>query len=308
MTVLVVGANGQLGVALQRRARRGGQPCLALGRDALDITDREAVLDAVHQAAPSVVVNAAAYTAVDRAEEEPEAAYAVNRDGPGHLAEACGRADIPLIHVSTDYVYDGTKTGAWVEADPVAPLGVYGASKLAGEERVREALPAHVILRTAWVYGVDGHNFVKTMLRLGAERDALKVVDDQHGSPTFADDLADAIFTLSNRLAKGRFPDNGYGTFHCAGEGAVTWCGFARKIFELSAPWPGRRPEVTAITTAEWPTPAKRPANSVLDCGRLAATHDIHLRPWADALAEMLEEVAPEYTQPRSDVSERKGE
>lgn len=284
--VLLTGADGQLGWEIARRA--GDLAVHAANRAALDITDPAAVDRMVATVDPRLVINAAAFTAVDKAETEAEAAQAVNRDGPAHLAAACARRDIPLIHVSTDYVFDGTKTGPYTEDDPVAPLGVYGASKLAGEAAVRAALARHVIVRTAWVYGVHGHNFVKTMLRVGADRDTLRVVDDQHGCPTFAGDLADALLTIARRLIAG---DGAYGTFHCTGSGATTWCGFARRMFELAGPRLARTPTVEAITTADYPTPARRPANSVLDGTRLAQTYGLRLRPWEDALADMLDQV-----------------
>ena len=285
--LLVAGANGQLGWELRRQAMAFGYPCLSLTRAELDISDRVAVLQAVEEMRPAVIVNAAAYTAVDRAESEKEIAYAVNRNGAAHLAEGAARAGVPLIHISTDYVYDGLKHGHYVEDDPVSPINVYGASKLAGEEAVRQICAQHIILRTSWVFGVHGHNFVRTMLRLAAERERLRVVDDQHGSPTFAGDLAGAILALTKRLESGE--DEGWGTFHCAGRGATTWCRFAQQIFALSAPVLGRAPEVLPITTAEFPTPARRPANSVLDCGRLGRIHGIFLRSWQTALAEMLD-------------------
>ncbi|MFC5355640.1 dTDP-4-dehydrorhamnose reductase [Azospirillum himalayense] len=291
--LLLTGADGQLGWEVARRAAPAGIACRSTGRATLDITDRDAVRRLVREAAPSVVVNAAAYTAVDKAEADADAAYAVNRDGPAHLAEACADAGVPLIHVSTDYVFDGSKPTPYREDDPVAPLGVYGASKLAGEEAVRRLCPRHVILRTAWVYGVHGHNFVKTMLRLGRERDRLRVVDDQRGCPTFAGDLADTLLALAERLdvTAGAMPAEGFGTFHATGQGATSWCGFARRIFELAAPHLAKVPHVEAITTADFPTPARRPANSVLDCGRLARVHGLTLRPWEMALPGMLDSV-----------------
>jgi dTDP-4-dehydrorhamnose reductase len=290
--ILLTGAHGQLGWEVFRRA--AGLSVHAVDCDGLDISDRTSVLRAVDALAPKVVINAAAYTAVDKAEGDADAAYAVNRDGPAHLAEACAAQGIPLIHVSTDYVFDGSQSGAYREDDPVAPLGVYGESKLAGEDAVREALSRHVILRTAWVYGIHGHNFVKTMLRVGAERESLRVVDDQWGCPTFAGDLAEAALTIARRMIDGTVPADGFGTFHCTGNGATTWCGFARKIFDIAAPRLPTVPAVEAITTAEYPTPAKRPANSVLDCRRLEQVYGIRLRPWEAALAEMLDAVLAE--------------
>ena len=289
--VMLVGADGQLGWEVARRAFVASMSCHACDVTELDITQRDAVLRAVERLAPAVVVNAAAYTAVDKAESDPEAAFAVNRDGARHLAEACAAANVPLIHISTDYVFDGDKQTSYLESDPAVPLGVYGQSKLAGEEAVCQACPRHVILRTSWLYGVHGANFVKTMLRLGREREKLRVVDDQHGSPTFAGDLADAVLTLAGRVRSGDWPDGGFGTFHCAGQGATTWCGFAREIFAAAAPTLGRQPEIEAISTDNYPTAARRPLRSVLDCGLIARVHGIALRPWRPALAEVVHAV-----------------
>ncbi|MGE3332615.1 MAG: dTDP-4-dehydrorhamnose reductase [Rhodospirillaceae bacterium] len=288
--ILVTGAGGQVAWELERRAAAAKLSLQALGIEALDITDTKAVHATVSEAAPKVVINAAAYTAVDKAETEKDLAFAVNRDGPGHLAAACAARDIPLVHISTDYVFDGQSKDPYREDDATAPLGVYGASKLAGEAAVRAFLDRHIIIRTAWVYGVHGHNFVKTMLRLGAERDSLRVVADQRGAPTFAGDLADALLVLSRRLIDDVLPEEAYGTFHYTGGGAVSWHGFAETIFEIAAPTLGRRPKVDAITTAEYPTPAKRPANSVLDCSKISRIHGIMRRPWEASLQEMLAE------------------
>ena len=294
--ILLTGKDGQVGWEVKRQAPIAGLSVAAMGRQSLDIADRAAVIHAVRTARPRLVVNAAAYTAVDQAEQEVTTAYAVNRDGPGHLAEACSTAGIPLIHISTDYVFDGRKADggvpvAYTEDDPVAPLGVYGASKEAGEVAIRAAMPQHVILRTAWVYGVHGKNFVKTMLRLGRERPEIRVVDDQHGCPTFARDVAEVILALSKRMIDGAFPERGYGTYHVAGSGSTTWCGFARKVFTLVAKSVPAMPTVTAITTAEFPTAAPRPTNSMLDCGRLSAVHGLSTRPWDEALSDMLDEL-----------------
>ncbi len=285
--ILLTGARGQVGWEVARRAKAAGLTVQACGHADLDITQRDAVARAVEAAAPKAIVNAGAYTAVDKAESEKDAAFAVNRDGPKHLAEACARAGIPLIHISTDYVFDGTKTSAYDEDDPVAPLGIYGASKLAGEDAVRASGAKHVILRTAWVYGIEGPNFVKTMLRLGRERDTLRVVADQRGCPTFAGDLADAILAVFLHVMASPTPEM-WGTFHCVNDQPTTWNAFARKIFDLAAPKLGKKPTVEAITTAEYPTPAKRPANSVLDCGKIKRIHGVALRPWPPALEEVL--------------------
>lgn len=288
MKLLVLGAAGQIGGELCRIGWPARYQLTAVDRAEVDITQQEAVIAAVARERPDVIINAAAYTAVDRAESEPDAAWAVNAAGPGHLAAACKPAGIPLIHISTDYVFDGSKPGPYFEDDPVNPLGVYGRSKEAGDRAIREALSEHVILRTAWVYSAHGHNFVRTMLRLASERPVLRVVADQIGSPTSAADAARAIAAIVPRIAAG---EASWGTYHFAGAGAVSWHGFAEAIFDLAAPWRGRPPRVEAITTAEYPTPARRPANSVLDCCRIAAVFGIEPRPWREALAEVIGEL-----------------
>ena len=281
---LLVGANGQVGWEISRQSSAAGIPYCALTRAQLDITNRDAVLGAIENVAPSIVINAAAYTAVDRAEDDAEAAYAVNCDGAKFLAEACAGVDASLIHISTDYVFDGSKSSPYKEDDVASPLGVYGASKLAGEAAVRDYCSQHLILRTSWVYGVHGQNFVRTMLRLGRERELLRVVDDQYGSPTFAGDLGTVILGLVANLQRETWPKGGYGTFHCAGQGVTTWCGFARAIFERSSV----RPVVEAIAAVDYPTPARRPRNSMLDCTKLGEVHGIIMRSWQSALDDML--------------------
>jgi dTDP-4-dehydrorhamnose reductase len=277
--VILVFGRGQVGTALAGAAAAAGTPLTVLSHAEADIADAAAVAAAIERRRPALLVNAAAYTAVDKAEGEPEAAARANAEGPRVLAEAAARARLPLVHVSTDYVFDGTKQGAYVEDDPTAPLGVYGATKLAGEEAVRAALPEHVILRTAWVYAATGRNFLKTMLKLAAERSELRVVADQRGSPTSADDVAAAILRVAEAAGKGRAP---WGTYHFAGSGETTWHGFASRIAAEQAGVTGRRPKVVPIATAEYPTPAKRPANSVLDSSRFAATFAFRARPWEE--------------------------
>ena len=287
--ILLTGANGQVGWEIARR----GAGVRAFGRGELDITNADSVREVIAQVRPKIVINAAAYTAVDKAESERDLAFAVNEAGPRTLAETCADKDIPLIHISTDYVFDGAKANAYVEDDPVAPLGVYGASKLAGERAVRESGARAVILRTAWVYGAHGHNFVKTMLRLGAEREVLRVVGDQRGCPTAAADLADTILALAGRLAVSNAPASLFGVFHCVGGGETTWFDFARAIFEAAGGRLAKTPRVERITTADYPTPARRPANSVLDCSKLAAVHGMTMPPWPGALRTTLAEILP---------------
>ena len=286
MRLLVAGAQGQLARAMIELAPSAADiTAFALGRPALDLTAPASVLKTLADFKPDVIVNAAAYTAVDKAESEPDAAMALNADGPARLAEAADRMGAVLIHVSTDYVFDGTKPTPYVEDDPTAPLGAYGRSKLAGEVAVRAATGRHIILRTAWVHSPFGANFVKTMLRLAADRPDLRVVDDQIGSPTYAPHLAEAILAISRAVIGD--PDSArFGTYHAAGSGAVTWCGMAREIMSVSAALDGPSATVAAITTAEYPTPAERPANSRLDCSKLAAAFSVTLPDWQQGVAE----------------------
>ncbi len=284
MRIIVIGAKGQVGWELTRRAPLLGHEVLAWDVAELDITDAAAVDRELAASGANVVINAAAYTAVDRAEQEPELALAVNRDGPAHLAAACNRLNIPLLHISTDYVYDGRKPGPYVEDDPVAPLGVYGRSKAEGDEAVRRLLPRHLILRVSWVFGIHGHNFVKTILRLAREREELRVVADQYGCPTYAGDIADTLLELARRTAE--IDANGaWGTYHYCGEPATTWHGFASAIVEMArAREPLATRSVIAIATADYPLPSPRPVNSVLDCAKLAARFGIRPRLWRAGL------------------------
>ncbi len=284
MKLLVFGAGGQVGTELRRARLPQGMTLAALTRAELDIADPAAVRAAIRRELPDLIVNAAAYTAVDRAESEAEAAFAINATAPGEIAAACAEAGIPFIHISTDYVYDGSKPGPYVEGDPINPLGVYGRSKAAGDAAVAAALAEHVILRTAWVYSAHGANFVKTMLRLAGERPSLRVVADQHGSPTAAADIAAAIIAVAAKIGAG---EGHWGVFHFTGAGATTWHGFAEAIVALA----GKTVPVAAIATADFPTPARRPANSVLDCAKIAAAYGVTARPWREALAEVVAEL-----------------
>ncbi len=252
------------------------------------MADGVAVAAALARERPDLVVNLAAYTAVDRAESEPDLAWKTNCAGAALVAACCGDAEVPLVHLSTDYVFDGAKPTPYGEDDPVAPLGVYGASKEAGERAVRAALARHVILRTAWVYGVHGANFVKTILRLAAREPTLRVVADQRGAPTAASELAAALVTIARHIADGRA---GWGTFHLTGAGAVSWHGFAEAIVDRAAPFLGRRPRVEPIGSAEYKTAARRPPNSLLDCRKIGQVYGIRPRPWQDGLAAVLAEL-----------------
>ncbi len=277
--ILIFGAGGQLGLELQRNAAESALPFKALSRGDVDIADAEAVSAALSDSRPTLVVNAAAYTKVDLAEKEAEAARLANEVGPGVIAAACAATQTPLIHISTDYVFDGAKPSPYIESDPIAPLGVYGRTKAAGEAAVRKATARHIILRTSWVYGEYGGNFLKTMLRLAKERDELRVVADQFGCPTSTRDIADAILRIAPKAAA----DSAlYGTYHFAGAGSTSWHGFASRIMDAQAPITSRRPKVAAITTADYPTPARRPANSMLDCSLFEQTFGFGARRWEE--------------------------
>lgn len=281
MKVLVFGQSGQLALALRDQAMAAGHLATCLGRETLSIANGAAVIDAVRAHAPDLIVNAAAYTAVDKAESEPDAAFAVNRDGTRNIAAAAQAADIPFIHVSTDYVFDGSGDRAWREDDATAPLGVYGASKLAGEQAIADLAPArNAILRTSWVFSPYGANFVRTMLRLGADRPELRVVADQRGRPTAAHDIADAILLMAPFVADG----TARGIHHFGGAEPTTWHAFAQAVFASAARHGRPVPIVHPIATAEYPTPARRPANSVLDCRRYLALPGAALPDWRLAL------------------------
>lgn len=287
--ILITGANGQLGTALKRCDWPSDWEIEALGRAELDLGDPEAIEAAVHSRPWAAVINAAAYTAVDKAESDIVNAWTVNALAPAALGQSCGEMRIPLLHVSTDYVFPGNKSEPWRVDDPVAPLGVYGASKLGGEMAIRTSRTRHVIIRTAWVVSSHGHNFVKTMLRLATERDTIRVVDDQLGSPTAALDLARVLTSIAVRLHEDDSAPQG--TFHFSNAGAVSWAGFAAEIFRQSAQRGGPTADVERIATADYPSPAPRPANSVLSLDGLREAYGVQPRPWQDALAEILDEL-----------------
>jgi dTDP-4-dehydrorhamnose reductase len=287
-TILVFGSQGQVATCLREAVLPAGWTVRTVGRAQADIASSRDVDRIVAESAAAVVINAAAYTAVDRAESEPDAAWAVNSEGAGHVARACARTGLPLLHLSTDYVFDGQAVGhAYREDDHIAPVSVYGASKAGGDQAVRDAAGRHAIVRTAWVYSPHGQNFVRTMLRLGRERPELGIVDDQHGCPTAAADIADALVAMAVRMAQPDAIGNAdlYGTFHFSGTGATTWYGFAQAIFALAARHGHTTPTLRPIATADYPTPAARPKNSVLDCSRLRASYGIAAPPWRDSLA-----------------------
>lgn len=287
MDILVTGGAGQVGLALQRLAWPEDVRLHAPARAELDLADPAAIARYVAAGQFAAVINPAAYTAVDKAESDVVSAFAVNALAPAALADATRAAGIPLVHVSTDYVFDGRKAGAYEVDDPVCPISVYGASKEAGEQAVRVVNPRHAILRTAWVVGTDRANFVKTMLRLGAERPQLRVVADQHGSPTAAADLARVLADVTLRLIAD--PVAPTGTFHAVNAGEATWYDLARHVFAVAARSGRPVPEVLPIETRDYPTPARRPANSRLSTRRLEAAFGITLRPWQSAIDDVVE-------------------
>lgn len=293
MTVLLFGGNGQVGHELRRSlsalgdvvvTTRSGELPDGARCEAADFDRPDSLAALVERVAPAIVVNAAAYTAVDKAEDDVDAAFRTNAEAPGVLARACALRDIPFVHYSTDYVFDGQGSRPYREDDPPAPLGVYGASKLAGEEAIRAAGVRHLILRTAWVYGQHGHNFMKTMLRLGAERDELRVVADQFGTPTPAALIADVTAELLG------LRDAPSGTFHLTPRGETNWHGFAEAIFEEAAARGliSRAPQVVPIATSDYPTRVRRPAYSCLDIGKVEACLGRRLPDWRHSLQCML--------------------
>jgi dTDP-4-dehydrorhamnose reductase len=290
MKILIVGAKGQLGVDLMTACRNSGLDADGVDLPECDITALDSLRRTMGpEANYTVVINAAAYTAVDGAETDADTAFAVNSHGVGHLALLCEASDTPLIHVSTDYVFDGRQVRPYRPSDSTSPLGVYGKSKASGEDVLRGGLDQHVIVRTSWLYGVHGQNFVKTMLHHGRQRDELRVVDDQIGCPTYSRDLAAALVQIAQFVAENAA---GWGTYHYCNEGAVTWYAFARKIFALAGAYDQFMVrEVVPILSHRYPTPAPRPHYSVLDCSSLEATFGIIRRSWDAALREMLTEL-----------------
>jgi dTDP-4-dehydrorhamnose reductase len=284
MRVLIFGGTGQVGRELAIWKWPRDISIAQLDRDRCELSSTPSINDAILSANADIVINAAAYTAVDRAESEPLLAERVNRDAPEAMALACARRGAALIHLSTDYVFDGAKTQPYLEDDRVGPLSIYGRTKEAGEAAVRGALERHVIIRTSWVFSAHGNNFVKTMLRLGATRPELRVVSDQNGAPTSARDIVGVIAAVTGAVQRGR---GVWGTFHFASETPTTWHGFAREIF-ASADY---SPVVTPITTAEYPTPARRPSNSVLDCTKIRDAYGVEQPSWQHALRETLSEL-----------------
>jgi dTDP-4-dehydrorhamnose reductase len=284
MRILITGKAGQVGTEFSRLTHSPGD-VLAVGRAECDLSSEHSIRDLVRRVEPAVIVNAGAYTAVDRAEVERELCYAVNAVGPGVLAEEAARLGALFIHYSTDYVFNGEKPEPYLETDPIDPVSVYGASKAAGEAAIAATASRYLVLRTSWVYGAQGKNFLRTMLRLGTERAELKVVDDQVGAPTSAAAIAAATARLVEKYGalEAKLP---VGIYHMTAGGSTSWCGFARAIFDagvLSVP-----PRVQAIPSSAYPTPAKRPANSVLSNDKFANTFGFRLPPWQQQLQDVL--------------------
>ncbi|MCR9212177.1 MAG: dTDP-4-dehydrorhamnose reductase [Proteobacteria bacterium] len=280
MRVLVVGAGGQVGTALKDLGISLGHHIIALDRSELDITDGASVTTSLEHHEPDTVINAAAYTAVDRAEAESALAFSINADGAENIAKACKQLDIPFLHISTDFVFDGTKLGAYVEEDSVGPLSVYGNSKAEGEKRIQNLGGKNIILRTAWVFGGE-QNFVATMQRLGESRDELNIVNDQTGGPTSNLEIANCLLAIAEKVQEEGFSD--WGIYHFAGAPSVTWYEFACAIFA------GRdKPVLHPIPTEKYPTPAVRPKNSVLDCSKIKDVFDIDQPDWRKALSAII--------------------
>jgi dTDP-4-dehydrorhamnose reductase len=284
--ILLTGGSGQVGTGIQQ-ANQGRFEIVAPGRAELDLSDPLSIETRIGSRDWAAIINCAAYTAVDKAESDREAAFAINAQAPEIIARAAAEREIPLLHVSTDYVFDGGKGTPYVEDDPVAPLGVYGASKEAGERHVRAAGGRHIILRTAWVVSPWGNNFVKTMLRLGTERDRLGIVADQIGCPTSAADIAETLLVLTERLLKD--PQAEAGTYHFVNAGEASWFDLAARVFDRAAGIGRQSPRLDAIATSDYPTPAKRPANSRLATSKLTSDFGIAPRPWPQAIDEILD-------------------
>ncbi|WP_303830815.1 dTDP-4-dehydrorhamnose reductase [Asticcacaulis taihuensis] len=290
MRILVTGKEGQVDTSLQTLGEKLGLEIIRIGLPEIDLSKPETLEAPIREIRPDAIISSAAYTAVDKAETEAELAQAINGDAPGMLARLAAELDIPILHLSTDYVFAGDKDGTYDETDIPAPVSIYGKTKLSGEDQIRAATDNHVILRTAWVYSPYGNNFVKTMLRLGETRDELNVVADQHGCPTYAPEIARALLTVAQQVVIDRDPTL-RGTFHLTGRGETTWAEFAEAIFTGAAAR-GRTPvRVNPITTSDYPTPAKRPANSRLNGDKLDDTYGLRLDPWRKSLDECLDQL-----------------
>lgn len=295
MRLVVTGLKGQVATALTELAETTANLIvIPLGRPALDLAAPGDVAALLRQTSPDVIISAAAFTAVDQAENDPELAFRINEGGAGAVAAGAAALDVPIIHLSTDYVFSGAKAGPYVETDKTEPLGVYGRSKLAGELRVASATTNHTILRTSWVYAAKGKNFVRTMLRLASLNPEIAVVADQHGSPTYAPDLALAIIEVATHLLAKPHDANLRGVFHVCGTGSTNWAGFAREILHQSANRGGPSALIKPISSDGYPTAARRPANSRLDCGKLGTLHGIIMPDWQEALGRCMNKLQRE--------------
>ncbi len=291
MRILVTGTNGQVDTSLQQLGdATPGIEVIRIGLPEIDLSRPETLEVPVREARPDVIISSAAYTAVDKAESELELAEAINSDGPGELARLAAELDIPLLHLSTDYVFAGDKDGPYIETDTPNPAGAYGLTKMSGEIAVARSTANYVILRTAWVYSPFGNNFVKTMLRLGETRDEINVVADQHGCPTYAPEIARALLAVAQRVVADNDP-NLRGIFHLTGQGETTWAGFAQAIFAGAEARGRKLVKVNEIPTSAYPTPAKRPANSRLSGEKLFNTYDLRLDPWQASLEDCLDQL-----------------
>jgi len=293
--ILITGASGQLGHSLQRLAREKNLAYTAVSRPAFDFDHPKTLTTTFATTNPTIVINAAAYTAVDAAESNEPAAIAGNHTGPAHLAALCAAAKIPFIHISTDYVFDGTKGAPYQESDPTNPTGIYGRTKRDGELAVLAACPNSIILRTSWVYSSHGKNFARTMLNAARKTNSLRVVADQRGTPTAADDLAATLLNIVTKWKESGWHESHKGIYHATGTGDTTWYDFARAIFESAKSCGLTPPSITPISTADWPTPAKRPPDSRLDCAKLERIFQERLPNWTDSLPAIVAKLmAPE--------------
>jgi len=289
MKILITGAGGQLGQTLSKKTADLHET-VVLDRRSLDITNLPDVEKIIEETKPECVINAAAYTAVDKAETETELAFEINRDGPKNLAIVCAKFDIPLIHVSTDYVFNGEKSSPYVETDEICPINVYGESKWQGEEAVRTACDKHIILRVSWVFGLYGHNFVKTIQRLARELEEFKIVADQQGCPTATENISRVILRIVDKFSDNDFSN--YGTYHYCDSPATNWCEFAKVITEETSVYEDLMVKnILPNTTAGYPTPAARPQNSRMDCSKLQRDFGIEQYAWRDALKKMIKDL-----------------
>jgi len=287
MSILITGANGQLGSELMTQCDASCTEASRVDLPEFDITDTSQVDNIIDDVRPAIVINAAAYTNVDGAETEKETAFKVNSDAPAYLAKVCSKKNIPLIHISTDYVFNGESEHPYKETDPVSPINEYGRSKLQGETNIQSELKEHIIIRTSWLYGVKGHNFVKTMLRLGKEKESLNVVNDQFGSPTYAADLAEAALTIAAKIHSQT--DIKWGTYHFCNQGVTSWHGFAEAIFDIAgAITPMKIKQIQPVSSEEFASSTNRPAYSALDCRWIQEYFDIHPKPWRRSLERMI--------------------